>query len=157
MKKSIQVIITLTLLFCVNILGQYPNILIDNSGSPEEVTIAISPLNPNVLAGGANIDCFYRSTNGGLNWTESQLISNNLGVWGDPVVLFDSLGNLCYAHLSNPMSGWWIDRIVVQRSTNNGLPGMMVLELVRVFNLRHKIKNGWLSILLNLLIVVTFI
>ena len=34
---------------------------------------------------------------------------------------------------------------------------MMVLELVRVFSLRHKIKNGWLLILLNLLIVVTFI
>jgi hypothetical protein len=121
MKKSIPVIITLTLLFSVNILGQYPNILIDNAGSPEEVTIAISPLNPNILAGGANIDCFYRSTDGGLNWTESQLISNNLGVWGDPVVLFDSLGNLYYSHLSNPFSGWWIDRIVVQRSTNNGL------------------------------------
>lgn len=120
MNKSIQVIITLTLLFCVNILGQYPNILIDNTGSPEEVTIAINPLNPNVLAAGANIDCFYRSTNGGLSWIESQLISNNLGVWGDPVVLFDSLGNLYYAHLSNPISGWWIDRIVVQKSTNNG-------------------------------------
>jgi hypothetical protein len=121
MKKSIQVIVSLTLLFSVNLSAQYPNILIDNTGSPEEVTIAINPLNPNVLAAGANIDCFYRSTNGGLNWTESQLISNNLGVWGDPVVLFDSLGNLYYAHLSNPISGWWIDRIVVQLSTNNGL------------------------------------
>ena len=121
MKKSIQVIVALTLLFSVNLSAQYPNILIDNSGSPEEVTIAINPLNPNVLAAGANIDCFYRSTNGGLNWTESQLISNNLGVWGDPVVLFDSAGVLYYAHLSNPISGWWIDRIVVQRSTNNGL------------------------------------
>jgi hypothetical protein len=44
-----------------------------------------------------------------------------LGVWGDPVVLFDSLGNLYYSHLSNPVSGYWIDRIVVQKSTNNGL------------------------------------
>jgi hypothetical protein len=49
------------------------------------------------------------------------MVSNELGVWGDPVVLFDSLGNLYYSHLSNPISGWWIDRIVVQRSTNNGL------------------------------------
>ncbi|MCC7094327.1 MAG: exo-alpha-sialidase, partial [Ignavibacteriaceae bacterium] len=121
MKKYIQIIISLVLLFSVNILGQYPNILVDNNGSPEEVTIAINPLNPNILAGGANIDHFYRSTNGGLTWIESQLVSNNLGVWGDPVVLFDSSGILYYAHLSNPVSGWWIDRIVVQRSTDNGI------------------------------------
>lgn len=121
MKKYIQISIMLVLLFSVNILGQYPNILVDNNGSPEEVTIAINPLNPNILAGGANIDHFYRSTNGGLTWIESQLVSNNLGVWGDPVVLFDSSGILYYAHLSNPVSGWWIDRIVVQRSTDNGI------------------------------------
>jgi hypothetical protein len=119
-------LLTLSLIFLVicfasNSYSQYPNILVDNSGSPEEVTIAINPLNPNVLAAGANIDNFYRSTNGGNNWTESQMVSNSLGVWGDPVVLFDSLGNLYYAHLSNPISGWWIDRIVVQKSTNNGL------------------------------------
>ena len=84
------------------------------------MTIAINPLNPDVLAAGANINCFYRSSNGGTTWTESQMVSSNLGVWGDPVVLYDSLGNLYYSHLSNPISGWWIDRIVVQKSTNNG-------------------------------------
>jgi hypothetical protein len=121
MKKFTHLFVTLTLLYSINIFSQYPNILVDNSGSPNEVTIAINPLNPDILAAGANINCFYRSTNGGLNWTESQMVSNSLGVWGDPVVLFDSLGNLYYSHLSNPISGWWIDRIVVQRSTNNGL------------------------------------
>ena len=101
--------------------SQYPNYLVDGSGSPEEVTIAINPLNENVLAAGSNIDNFYRSTNSGTSWSETHLVSNLLGVWGDPVVLFDSLGNLYYAHLSNPVSGWWIDRIVVQKSTNNGI------------------------------------
>lgn len=119
--KFIYSSLLIFLLNQVNIFSQYPNILVDNTNSPEEVTIAINPLNPNILAAGANIDQFYRSTNGGLNWSESQLISNNLGVWGDPVVLFDSSGFLYYAHLSNPISGWWIDRIVVQRSTNNGI------------------------------------
>lgn len=120
MKKSFYFIVTLVCILSMNIFSQYPNILVDGTGSPEEVTIAINPLNPNILAGGANISSFYRSTNSGTTWTESQMVSNNLGVWGDPVVLFDSLGNLYYAHLSNPISGWWIDRIVVQKSTNNG-------------------------------------
>lgn len=121
MKLFISISLFIFLLSQVNIYSQYPNILVDNTNSPEEVTIAINPVNPNILAAGANIDQFYRSTNGGLNWSESQLVSNNLGVWGDPVVLFDSSGILYYAHLSNPISGWWIDRIVVQRSTNNGI------------------------------------
>ena len=118
---NFAVILSIMLLCSSFSYSQYPNILIDGTGSPEEVTIAINPLNPNILAGGANIDNFYRSTNSGSTWNESQLVSNLLGVWGDPVVLFDSLGNLYYAHLSNPVSGWWIDRIVVQKSTNNGI------------------------------------
>ncbi len=121
MKNFFYIVIVITFYFSSDIFSQYPNILIDNTGGPEEVTIAINPLNPNILAGGANIDCFYRSTNGGLTWSESQLISNSFDVYGDPVVIFDSLGNLYYAHLSDPPSGWWIDRIVVQKSTNNGL------------------------------------
>ena len=120
MKTSIYFSLFIFLLTSVSIFSQYPNILVDGTGSPEEVTIAINPLNPDILAAGANINCFYRSSNGGTTWTESQMVSSNLGVWGDPVVLFDSLGNLYYSHLSNPISGWWIDRIVVQRSTNNG-------------------------------------
>jgi hypothetical protein len=120
---TVHLIITIVCLVSNNLFSQYLNIRVDGAGSssPEEVTIAINPLNPDILVAGANIDHFYRSTNGGLTWSESRLVSNNLGVWGDPVVLFDSLGNLYYAHLSNPISGWWIDRIVVQRSTNNGV------------------------------------
>ena len=123
MKNSFFVLAITVLIFLIqeNIYSQYPNYLVDGTGSPEEMTIAINPLNPNILAAGANIDNFYRSTNGGTTWTESNLVSNLLGVWGDPVVLFDSLGNLYYSHLSNPPSGWWIDRIVVQKSTDNGL------------------------------------
>ncbi|MCW8804519.1 MAG: T9SS type A sorting domain-containing protein [Ignavibacteriaceae bacterium] len=121
MIKTLYLIVPFIFLLSTSVLSQYPNILVDGTGSPEEVTIAINPLNPDILAAGANIDNFYRSANGGLTWIESDLVSNNLGVWGDPVVLFDSLGNLYYAHLSNPISGWWIDRIVVQKSTDNGL------------------------------------
>lgn len=125
MRNSLFLTSVTILIFLLSTItfSQYPNIRVDGpaSNSPEEVTIAINPVNPNILAAGANIDHFYRSTNGGLTWTESHLVSNSLGVWGDPVILFDSLGNLYYSHLSNPVSGWWIDRIVVQRSTDNGL------------------------------------
>jgi hypothetical protein len=106
----------------VAVNAQYTNIRVSSPGSndPEEVTIAINPLNPDILAAGANIKYFYYSTNGGLNWTQ-KLLSSSLGVWGDPCVIFDGLGNLYFAHLSNPLNGYWIDRIVVQKSTDNGL------------------------------------
>ena len=49
-------------------------------------------------------------------------MTSSFGVWGDPQCVYDELGYLYFGHLSNPpISGYWIDRIVVQRSTNNGL------------------------------------
>lgn len=104
------------------VLAQYPNIRVSQVGStdPEEVTISVNPINPLNLAAGANIDYYYYSMDGGLTWTEGQL-SSTLGVWGDPCVLFDAEGNLYYSHLSFPIAGNWLDRIVVQRSTDGGI------------------------------------
>lgn len=77
-------------------------------------------MNPLNIVAGANITKYYYSTNGGLNWNHGDLTSP-YGVWGDPCLTFDALGNLYYGHLSNPPSaGYWIDRIVVQRSTDGG-------------------------------------
>jgi hypothetical protein len=87
---------------------------------PEEVSIAVNPTNPLNLAAGANLRYYYSSTNGGLTWTQGNLTST-FGVYGDPCVIFDARGYLYYGHLSNPASpGYWIDRIVVNRSTNGG-------------------------------------
>jgi hypothetical protein len=110
------------MLFPGLLLAQYPNIQVSQSGStdPEEVTISINPTNPLNLAAGANIDYYYYTFDGGYTWTEGQL-SSTLGVWGDPSVTFDALGNLYYGHLSNPSSGYWLDRIVVQKSTDGGV------------------------------------
>jgi hypothetical protein len=103
------------------LLAQYPNIRLSKPEStrPEEVTIAINPANPRQLAAGANINFYYYSTDGGLTWTETRLTSS-LGVYGDPCVIFDAVGNLYYGHLSNPPVGIgdWLDRIVVQKSTD---------------------------------------
>ncbi len=104
------------------IFSQYQNYRVSSisSSDPEEVTIAINPQNPNQLAAGANLRYFYSSSNGGTTWTQSNMTSS-FGVWGDPCLIYDGLGNLFYAHLSNPpSSGYWIDRIVVQKSTDNG-------------------------------------
>ena len=116
------ILFCLFLFFNVQIFSQYQNVRIDGplSSQPEEVTIAINPINPQILAAGANINHFYWSTDSGLTWSEKRLTSS-FGVWGDPCVVFDELGYLYYGHLSNPpFPGYWIDRIVVQRSTDNG-------------------------------------
>lgn len=115
---------TLLILFLLSLplFSQITNVRVSSSSSndPEEVVIAINPSNPNILAAGANISYFYSSTNGGLNWGQKNLTST-LGVWGDPCVIFDGNNNLFFGHLSNPLQGYWIDRIVVQKSTDFGL------------------------------------
>lgn len=113
----------LSVLLITPLFAQYQNIRVDSpsSNQPEEVSIAINPLNPNFLAAGANINHFFRSSDGGYNW-QTSFLSSSFGVWGDPCVVYDELGYLYYGHLSNPpFPGYWIDRIVIQRSTNNGV------------------------------------
>ena len=87
--------------------------------SANELVIAINPANPAELAIGANLDFHFSSLDGGTTWRESH-INSSFGVWGDPCLIFDADGNLFYAHLSNPLDGNWIDRIVVQKSTDGG-------------------------------------
>ncbi len=86
----------------------------------EEMTVAINPADPSNLAAGANLRYHFRSIDGGETWIQNQL-SSSLGVAGDPVVIYDAAGNLYYAHLSNPAGGSWLDRIVVQKSTDGGI------------------------------------
>ena len=99
---------------------QIENILIDDTGYPEEPSIILDPDNPNRLVAGANIDNFYYSEDGGYTWTEGTLTSSAYGVWGDPCVIVDTAGDFYFFHLSNPASGNWIDRIVCQKSTDGG-------------------------------------
>lgn len=114
-----------TLIVCLfltaGVLAQIPNVRVSATGtsSPNETSIAINPLNPDIVVAGSNISYFYWSTNRGATWSQKQMTST-LGVWGDPCLIYDHRGYLYYGHLSNPTVGYWIDRIVVQRSTNNG-------------------------------------
>ncbi len=104
------------------IFAQYPNVRVNSpsANSPEEVSIAINPLNPLQLAAGSNLNYAYRSNDGGQSWVQSVLTSS-YSVWGDPALTFDASGNLYYVHLTNPGSpGYFIDRIVVQKSIDGG-------------------------------------
>ncbi len=121
MRKSIFIFLMFTLLVG-SVYPQYTNITISNVSSPNEPSICINPKNTNILVGGANISSYYYTSNGGLNWTRGNLTSSSWGVWGDPCIICDTNGVFYYFHLSNPSSGGhWIDRIVCQKSTNNGV------------------------------------
>ena len=109
----------LTFIFATTIICSQ-NVMISNSSSPNEPSIKMNPLNTDILVGGANLNNYYYSSDGGHNWSTGTLTSSADGVWGDPVIDVDPDGNFYFFHLSNPASGNWIDRIVCQKSTDNG-------------------------------------
>lgn len=100
--------------------AQYPNILITNTGSPNEPSICMNPKNTNQIVAGSNLNFYYYSTNGGYSWTKATLTST-YSVWGDPAITVDTAGNFYYGHLTNASGSYFIDRIVVQKSTNGGM------------------------------------
>ena len=109
------------LLACFTLANaQHQNILISTYASPNEPSIIINPKNTNQLYGGANIASYYYSDDAGYTWEEGTLVSNELGVWGDPVLLCDTAGAFYFFHLSNPQTGSWIDRIVCQKTESLG-------------------------------------
>jgi len=97
------------------IFGQYQNVKISSSSSPNEPSISMNPNNTNELVAGANISSYYYSIDGGINWTRGGLISEQFGVWGDPCIIVDTAGDFYFLHLANPPQGNWIDRIVCQK------------------------------------------
>ncbi|MFH1321616.1 MAG: hypothetical protein ABII90_13320 [Bacteroidota bacterium] len=107
-------------LFLFNqLFAQHTNVLISNLNNPNETTIVLDPNNTDKIVAAANLDNYYVSSDGGYTWTE-HVQSSSYGVWGDPAVFVDTAGHFYYFHLSNPDSGNWIDRIVCQKSSDNG-------------------------------------
>ncbi len=125
MKQSLFLLIS-AFFISLNIQAQYVNIEIDNSGGtgyvPNEPFISFNPENLDQMVIGTNISYSYYSNDKGYSWTKVPLTSESYGVWGDPCVINDNNGDFYFFHLSNPTSGGsWIDRIVCQKSENNGL------------------------------------
>lgn len=82
-----------------------------------EPSIAINPTDTNEVVAGAIMDEYYYSKDGGRNWTAKQLRSP-YGVWGDPVLIFDTTGSLHYFHLASYKKTTHLDRIVCQNATS---------------------------------------
>jgi len=101
------------------LFAQHQNIKISNTNSPEEPSICLNYLNTNYIVAGANINSCYYSDDAGFTW-KRQTLESSYGVWGDPCIVSDNKGDFYFLHLSNPPDGSWIDRIVCQKSTNNG-------------------------------------
>ena len=105
--------------FSLSISAQHTNVLISSANQPNEPSIFISPVHPDTMIAASNIANYYLSYDAGYTWSAHTLTST-FGVWGDPVIIADTLGHFYFFHLSNPPSGNWIDRIVCQKTTNGG-------------------------------------
>lgn len=119
--KNTFLIFVLTLAFSIDLYPQHPNIVIGTLRDPNEPSIYINPKNPDLMMAGANLDNYYFSDDAGFSWSESRISSSTLGIWGDPCIVVDTLGQFYYFHLSNPPGPAWIDQIVCQKSTDNGI------------------------------------
>lgn len=120
--KKIKTILCF-LLFSNMIYSQYNNVMISDLFNPNETAIIMDPNQPGFILAAANLNSYFISLDTGLTWAQDQLISD-LGVWGDPALAIDSQSHLYFFHLSNPYEfypdGDFIDRIVCQKSENNG-------------------------------------
>ena len=108
--------------------AQVPNVQLDayqgEGYQPCEPSIAMSPLDPNIVVAGSILDNVYTSQDAGKTWAKSKLTSK-YGVFGDPCVVPSPTGDFYYLHLSDPKGEGWsseqlLDRIVCQRSQDGG-------------------------------------
>ncbi len=94
------------------------------SNGPCEPSIFINPTNPDNIVAGAILDSYHYSFDGGKTWKTKTLRSQH-GVYGDPCITADRLGNFYYFHLADPDGSNWgskrfLESIVVQKSTDGG-------------------------------------
>jgi len=100
-----------------SLIGQ--NILISDKNNPNEPAIMMNPKNPAQMIAASNINNYYISNDTGRTWSIHKQ-NSSYGVWGDPVISVDTSGHFYYFHLSNPSNGNWIDRIVCQKTIDQG-------------------------------------
>lgn len=88
------------------------------SSSQIEPSIAINPKNPDQIIAGSVLNDFYYSNDGGKSWS-SESLRSEYGVWGDPVLMFDTTNTAYYFHLASYKKTSHLDRIVCQKAQIN--------------------------------------
>ncbi len=92
--------------------------------APVEPSIVINKKNPDNIVAGVVLDRAIHTHDGGLSWQET-VLQSPFGVYGDPALVSDAKGNMYFFHLADPSgqgrsNDAWLDRIVVQKSTDGG-------------------------------------
>ena len=101
----------------------FQNIMITDYANPNEPSIMINPANPQNIVVGENSRFYYVSNDSGNTWIQKEISSqwSLSGYISDPAIIVDNSGNFYFFHLSNSSEqGGWLDRIVCQKSTDNG-------------------------------------
>lgn len=83
-----------------------------------EPSIAINPNNVDQIIAGSVLNDFYYTNDGGKSWS-SESMRSEYGVWGDPVLMFDTANTAYYFHLASYKKTSHLDRIVCQKATIN--------------------------------------
>ena len=78
-----------------------------------EPSIAIDPKCPKKMVAGSILDNYYYSKNGGKTW-KSKMIESTYGVYGDPVLIYDTKGRIYFFHLASYTKATHLDRILCQ-------------------------------------------
>ena len=119
--KRIKLILAITLLSCCQAKAQSDFEVVqlplpsgaEYTYSQIEPSIAIHPENPKIMAAGSVLSDYYYSKNGGKKW-KSKTLTSTYGVYGDPVLMFDTKGRIYFFHLSSYPETSHLDRIVCQ-------------------------------------------
>ena len=88
------------------------------SSSQIEPSIAINPKNTDQIIVGSVLNDFYYSHDAGKTWS-SESMQSKYGVWGDPVLMFDTANTAYYFHLASYKKTSHLDRIICQKATIN--------------------------------------
>lgn len=88
------------------------------ASSQIEPSIAINPKNTDQIVVGSVLNDFYYSNDAGKTWS-SESIQSKYGVWGDPVLMFDTANTAYYFHLASYKKTSHLDRIICQKATIN--------------------------------------
>ncbi len=133
-RDSVIFLIVLMAFFCSAAYSQHQNVLIgdyfvEKIYYPNEPSITVNLQNPDLMLVTTNgpFNNYYYSVDGGQSWTRAGDFSFSLGLWGDPCVVADALGNFYFFHLARFRDGngnlQMPDRIYCRKINSSNMQG----------------------------------